>query len=288
MKKGERLLDMPYIPMPTLREDDPAWKALKRECGHRTNEARGALCGVYQMLNLCGFTDGYTHSDCATIAQWAGRKGFAEAMINAGMAELDENGNVHILYGEEHIGRKTKRRKGNRESQARSRACQRDALKEIEGDREEKEMGKEKAHTPDSDEEGFQVWSAALTKSHPALKDCASLPKRIQDAARAAFRNYPKAADHAPLLAAYFTDRLQEDSSGAKFWRPDGAEQFFKCLGDLIGHAQRWDKETKWSRKRNQLATPTTTAQNTDTENHTPATEEERQAFFDDLKDHLQ
>ncbi len=100
------------------------------------------------------------------------------------------------------------------------------------------------------DDDAFRAWYTPLMQAHPALRECASLPPNVEKAARAAYASLPNAAAHAPMLTAYFADRLQEDKHGKKFWRPDGGEQYFSNLADIIAHAYRWQKETGAGKKK--------------------------------------
>lgn len=94
--------------------------------------------------------------------------------------------------------------------------------------------------------EEFREWLAALCGCVPQLAAFRTLPGDVLEAALEAYGCLPQAAEYAPLLMAYYADRMQQDRYRQPFWRPMGA-QFFRELGDVIfKHAVRWQRETKW------------------------------------------
>lgn len=48
------------------------------------------------------------------------------------------------------------------------------------------------------------------------------------------------------LLKAYYASTLTSDKYGVRFWRPDSRKSFWNNFGDIITHADRWAKETRW------------------------------------------
>lgn len=48
------------------------------------------------------------------------------------------------------------------------------------------------------------------------------------------------------MLKAYYASTLTHDRSNKAFWRPDSRKKFWECFGDVLTHADRWAKETRW------------------------------------------
>lgn len=48
------------------------------------------------------------------------------------------------------------------------------------------------------------------------------------------------------MLRAYYASGLTEDRNKKAFWRPDSRKKFWECFGDVLTHADRWAKETRW------------------------------------------
>lgn len=48
------------------------------------------------------------------------------------------------------------------------------------------------------------------------------------------------------MLKAYYASGLTEDRKKKVFWRPDSRRKFWECFGDVLTHADRWAKETRW------------------------------------------
>lgn len=48
------------------------------------------------------------------------------------------------------------------------------------------------------------------------------------------------------MLKAYYASGLTHDRSNKAFWRPDSRKKFWECFGDVLTHADRWAKETRW------------------------------------------
>jgi len=115
--------------------------------------------------------------------------------------------------------------------------------------------------------EGFAEWAETLCRVHPSarknrvLDGQVLLATDVLDAAQAAFRRCPDAAQQAELLRAYLDDRMQEDRYRKPFYRPLGQRKFFEDLEDVITHAERWAREAGWKpgkrrRKAQQEAEP--------------------------------
>ena len=51
------------------------------------------------------------------------------------------------------------------------------------------------------------------------------------------------------MLRAYYASGLTHDRSNKAFWRPDSRRKFWECFGDVLTHADRWAKETRWKSK---------------------------------------
>lgn len=48
------------------------------------------------------------------------------------------------------------------------------------------------------------------------------------------------------MLRDYYASGLTEDCKKKAFWRPDSRKKFWECFGDVLTHADRWAKETRW------------------------------------------
>lgn len=48
------------------------------------------------------------------------------------------------------------------------------------------------------------------------------------------------------MLRDYYASGLTEDRNKKAFWRPDSRRKFWECFGDILTHADRWAKETRW------------------------------------------
>lgn len=48
------------------------------------------------------------------------------------------------------------------------------------------------------------------------------------------------------MLRDYYASGLTHDRSNKVFWRPDSRRKFWECFGDVLTHADRWAKETRW------------------------------------------
>lgn len=48
------------------------------------------------------------------------------------------------------------------------------------------------------------------------------------------------------MLKDYYASGLTHDRSNKAFWRPDSRKKFWECFGDVLTHADRWAKETRW------------------------------------------
>lgn len=54
------------------------------------------------------------------------------------------------------------------------------------------------------------------------------------------------------LLQAYYASDLDSDRKGKPFWRPDSRSRFWEKFNDVLTHATRWAKETRWKPKTQQ------------------------------------
>lgn len=48
------------------------------------------------------------------------------------------------------------------------------------------------------------------------------------------------------MLKVYYASTLTEDRNKKAFWRPDSRKKFWECFSDVLTHADRWAKETRW------------------------------------------
>ena len=124
--------------------------------------------------------------------------------------------------------------------------------------------------------EGFVDWLAALAGAHPSLGKSRLLARDVEAAAREAFSRCPQAAGQAELLQAYLADSMQEDHNRVRFYRPVGQARFFADLEDVLAHAERWDRETGWSRRK----TPRRRHEESTEEAVSHATEEDKEEFL--------
>lgn len=133
-------------------------------------------------------------------------------------------------------------------------------------------------------ESRYADWLTPLVLAHPAGRvwnPASPLPEDAVKAAAAAFKSYPKATEHAELLAAYLADRLREDRRGNAFFRPKLLRVYFEQLGTTISEAQRWQKETGWKPKKpKKKAVEVKPAKPAE-----EMTDEERLAFFRSLNE---
>ena len=151
-----------YYPAPVLHEEDPQVKALMQASGLRFNEARGALDRVFQWLNLYGNMSNKTEKNPQEISKIAGKKNFGQAMIQAGMAEPDKNGNMLILIIPETIGAYRRKRESDAARKRKSRQCHSDSHSDPlrEEKRKRKEINKEKG-----------LLQASQPEPHPAAAE---------------------------------------------------------------------------------------------------------------------
>lgn len=216
-------------------------------------------------------------------------KNFSSALIASGWASLAADGTVDVVRWGEHNGETSKQRALTARRVAKHKAKKSNAASVTENAENggggnagsvtfplpqrylEKEYNNNKevsramlhseppeavSHAPLASSsssvlpEGFLSWLGALGPAHPSLRQSERLHPAVQAAALAAFERCPRAAEKAELLAAFLADGLREDRYGNKFYRPGGQERFFETLEDTITSAEKWDKETGWSRGR--------------------------------------
>lgn len=48
------------------------------------------------------------------------------------------------------------------------------------------------------------------------------------------------------MLRDYYASGMTHDRNNKAFWRPDSRKKFWECFGDVLTHADRWAKETRW------------------------------------------
>ncbi len=269
------------------------------------------LCWVDEQTS-----DGKTHLTPDELADELGFRGCAEALCAIGWAALGEDGCVVALEFGKHCGASSKERSENARYQAEYRL--RNGKAESKGKSKEKSKGgsKEKilreplpeenriefndtgmgsstvcgggAPLPAPPPDGFKGWLSALCEAHPSARQSRVLAPDVEAEARAAFVRCPQAAAQAGLLRAYFDDRMQEDRYHKPFYRPTGQGRFFHDLEDVLAHAVRWAKESGWGRKRKAArAAEGGKGAEAPCSDGAAASEEEREAFFKELRGDL-
>ncbi len=238
-------------------------------------------------------TDGQTNLTPEDVDDELGFRGGAAALCSIGWASLDADGCVVARDFEQHNGATAKRRAldARRQSMSRSRRdishdasvtrVTDDALPEenriensIQGDSLCNALLPKKASP--APPLGFGEWVAALASAHPSLGKSRLLARDVEVAAREAFSRCPQAAGQAELLQAYLADSMQEDHNRVRFYRPVGQARFFADLEDVLAHAERWDRETGWSRRK----TPRRRHEESTEEAVSHATEEDKEEFL--------
>lgn len=249
-------------------------------------------------------TDGHTFLKPEDVDDELGFRGGAAALCSIGWAFLDDEGCVVALDFEQHNGVTAKRRamdaRRQRASRALRDACHAQSVTDVTGGvtvgalPEEKRIymnhkGDSKAEVCSAREpqpapplDGFGEWLAALAAAHPSLAKSRVLARDVEAEARDAFSRCPQAADQAELLKAYLADTMQEDHHHVRFYRPVGQSRFFADLEDVLAHAERWDRETGWSRRRRRRSTSVPVPAQQVPEG---ASEEEQEAFLRELHD---
>lgn len=94
---------------------------------------------------------------------------------------------------------------------------------------------------------GAARFMAACLEINPSWSR--TLPTAIEQAA--AFEAYRSAQGRVTprdmeMLKAYYASPLARDRHDKSFWRPDSRKKFWECFGDVLTHAERWAKETRW------------------------------------------
>ncbi len=278
---------------------------------------------VGRLIELWGWCDTHTEDGRTMLSRddvdaMCGKRGFADALIGVGWLSEDSEDEVSIVDFARHNGASAKRRAEVARDVAKSKAkkkasgkqkvsndCLPPAYLEKEKDKNNVVVGKatlDSAAASDDSEgsapappphhmgasEDFLDWLKAIAPAHPSLRQSRTLAPDVLEGALAAFGRCPQAAELGDLLAAYFADRLQEDSHRKVFYRPTGQRKFFENLEDVISHAERWDKETGWSRKRRRAAKADPPAKPAPPAQSEPAmSDAEREAFMADMKREL-
>lgn len=94
---------------------------------------------------------------------------------------------------------------------------------------------------------GAARFMAATLEINPSWSR--TIPTAIEQAA--ALEAYRSAQGRVTLrdmemLRDYYASGLTHDRSNKAFWRPDSRRKFWECFGDVLTHADRWAKETRW------------------------------------------
>ena len=259
--------------------------------------------------------DGQTGLSAEEVDDMLGFRGAAAALVRIGWASIGGDGTLVAEEFGKHCGASAKERAETARRVARCRARKGEARSEryfCNGDRngdgvtdvtddalsdalpEEKRIymnhkGDSKAEVCSAREpqpapplDGFGEWLAALAAAHPSLAKSRVLARDVEAEARDAFSRCPQAADQAELLKAYLADTMQEDHHHVRFYRPVGQSRFFADLEDVLAHAERWDRETGWSRRRRRRSTSVPIPAQQVPEG---ASEEEQEEFLRELHD---
>ena len=248
--------------------------------------------------------DGRTHLSPDELAEEIGFRGCAEALISIGWAALGCDGCVEAVEFGKHCGESAKKRAENALRKSRSRTieakCHVKSVTNVtqnalpEKKRREENNTKVSGSTtvdiepavvppspPHDDDDGFGPWLATMCSCVPQLAAFKVLPQDVLEAAREAYRCLPQAVEHAPMLTAYYADRMPQDRYRQPFWRPMGA-QFFRELGDVVyKHAQRWARETGLAKPKSRKPSPPATPPAAPAD---PSDEEEKKRFFADMQ----
>lgn len=102
-------------------------------------------------------------------------------------------------------------------------------------------------HADPGDSPGAARFMAACLDINPSW--ARTLPTAIEQAA--AIEAYQSAQGRVTprdmeMLRAYYASPLARDRHDKAFWRPDSRKKFWECFGDVLTHADRWAKETRW------------------------------------------
>lgn len=221
-------------------------------------------------------TDGNTGLLDEEISDVLGWPRAAEALDAIGWVSHDEQGCVVAVEYAKHNGESAKKRAEDARRQQRSRlvrdGCHGKSVTDVTNFCDQKR--REDIHTEvvgsstvdvgaaaklPPPPEGFCEWVCALCRAHPSasrnrvLHGEPLLAQDVRAAALEAFARCPQAVEAAPLLAAYFADRLQQDRFKRAFYRPPGQAHFFRDLEDVLAHAERWARETGWGKAKHRV-----------------------------------
>lgn len=251
-------------------------------------------------------TDGCTHLTVEEMDDELGFRGGAAALCEIGWASLDGDGCMVASEFGKHCGATAKKRAEDAARQGASR--ERKKLRSARDECHEKNVTSvtQKA-LPEKEEEymhtkgvskatvssvcepvalppppdGFPEWLAALCQAHPSARQSRVLAPDVLAEARAAFVRCPQAVQQAELLRAYLGDRMQEDRYRHPFYRPTGQAKFFEHLEDVLAHAERWARESGWSRRRKKSAA----APSTPAPSQQEATPQQKEEFLRGLRE---
>ncbi len=151
---------------------------------------------------------------------------------------------------EYHPPKAEKKAKTRRSASSRNEPLRTVTIRHLDEDEDGDVDGGESAPArPHGEADGFAEWLDALKPVHPTLARNRSLSSGVLQAAQDAYERRPDADELAPMLAAYYADRLAEDKHGKAFHRPRPLKYFFEDLEDIIADAEVWARETRWHKK---------------------------------------
>lgn len=104
--------------------------------------------------------------------------------------------------------------------------------------------------TVEGEDSVFKAWLAGLCGAHPSARRSRVLQPDVLMAAKEAFNRVPDAVEHVELLEAYFGSKQSSDRNKLAFYRPTGQRKYFMDLEDVLCHAERWQKEFGWKKKK--------------------------------------
>lgn len=219
-------------------------------------------------------TDGFTGLLPAQVDEVMECKRLAEALLAVGWAFVGADGFLYVQDFDQHHGEGAKARALAAERQAKFKLAKGNGGCVTDGNgcgvtgalpRERviyndtvvgKDTGDIKgagvpARTTDFEgDEGFKVWLAGLCSAHPSARRSRVLQPDVLEAAREAYKRCPDAVEHVGLLEAYFGSKQSCDRNKVAFYRPTGQRKFFVDLEDVLCHAERWQREFGWGKKK--------------------------------------
>lgn len=198
----------------------------------------------------------------------------ADALLAVGWGFVGEDGFLYIADFEQHNGESAKARALAAERQARFKHGKGNAgsVTEVTQDALPNALPRERernnntvvgrstgdikadgtpAHPQVAEEdEGFRNWLAGLCSAHPSARKSRVLARDVMEAAESAYKRVPDAVRYVDLLSAYYASKKAVDSQKKAFYRPTGQRKFFEDLEDVLCHAERWQKEFGWGKKK--------------------------------------